>query len=80
MSTLVKSLKKQNELLAAEVELYAGGLDRLAGELAEALTKLAAYEKSHEVDTAPMVPASEPIDASKIEAKSITVTAPKKAR
>jgi len=60
MSTLVKSLRKQNELLAAEVELYAGGLDRLAGELADALTKLAAYEKSQEVDTAPMALVGEP--------------------
>lgn len=63
MSTLVKSLKKQNELLAAEAELYAGGLDRLAGELADALTKLAAYEKSDEVDTSQVVPAGEPLGA-----------------
>ncbi len=56
MSTLEKSLKKQIELLQAEVELYANAVDRLAARLEPFL---AAQEVSAEVDNAPMVPASE---------------------
>lgn len=76
MSTLVSSLKKQNELLAAEVELYAGGLDRLAGELADALTRLAAYEKSDAVDSSHLVPVGEPITTGKNESKYLDTAMP----
>ncbi|MBB6484879.1 hypothetical protein [Rhizobium lusitanum] len=44
MSTFVKSLKKQIEMLQAEVELYANAIDSLASELASARTQLAAHE------------------------------------
>jgi len=76
MSTLVKSLRKQNELLAAEVELYAGGLDRLAGELADALTKLGAYEKSQEADASEMVPVGEPLATGKTGAEHLDIATP----
>lgn len=59
MSTLVKSLKKQIELLQGEVELYANAVDNLAGELAEARNQLQALAPPSEVDTSQMVPAGD---------------------
>ncbi|MEZ2224384.1 hypothetical protein [Rhizobium sp. RCC_161_2] len=40
MSTHVNSLRKQNELLQAEVEVYADAVDRLAEQLAQAQREL----------------------------------------
>jgi len=63
MSTFVKSLKKQIELLQGEVELYANAVDSLAGQLANARTQLAAYDKSNGDNVPQTVGAEiEPID------------------
>ncbi len=63
MSTFVKSLKKQIELLQGEVELHANAVDSLAGELANARTQLAAYDKSNGDNVSQTVEAEiEPID------------------
>jgi len=71
MSTLVKSLKKQIELLQSEVELYADAVDRLAAQLEPFLQ---AQEQTIQVDTSPMSPMNKSIDASKVEAGTISIT------
>ncbi|ENN87814.1 hypothetical protein RHSP_47682 [Rhizobium freirei PRF 81] len=54
MSTYVKSLKKQIELLQGEVELYANAVDCLAGDLADTRGRLAIHEKPASIDASKM--------------------------
>ena len=70
MSTLVKSLRKQIEMLQSEVELYASAVDRLAAQLEPLLQ---AQREPAQVDTPSMLPMDGVIDASKIEAKTISI-------
>ncbi len=58
MSTYANSLKKQIELLQAELEIYANAVDNLAGQLADARQQLA-MQQDNEANISEMAPASE---------------------